>query len=900
MFGRRVKVTRDGATAAPGGIVRDDIGCGISTCDVCTQHTGVSGPLAADRVVVPDTEALLTFIDVLESPDITNVLILSTVLSAVARQHKGVASRVQRLVGDAKRRFYVFPNDRFRSTSVEKGPHESDLDFEFRTQRTAMSWLRSHNASPAGATFELAVVREDVCDRFQASGCGAAKFSDVITSIIGDTHPLVDRLSSCALPSRAGTGGNSEYWPSDHIQSAIAAGGVLRGKLRTSEGSCFFGEIRGQFGAYGERVMLPGRSAVNRAVHDDIVAVLVDDVSQWRAPNSSASRPATAGEAIKQGFTATGRVVGVLEKVRRPYCGSIDVETAEEVSTLSGAQSVLFRPKSSRIPRIRISTQQTASLRTKRLRVVIDDWPVNSAFPRGHYIDVLGDIGDKDTEAQVILLENDIPHYDFSEAVYDCLPKGTWRVEASEVAKRRDLRDIAVASVDPLGCRDIDDALHFRELANGNVEVGVHIADVSHFVHEGTPIDQEAQKRSTSVYLVDRRINMLPQLLTENLCSIVADEDRYAFSALWEFSPNFDIVNEWFGKSIIRSRAALYYGDAQRMIEDVEDNTEVTRSLRGLMRLSRILKARRDEAGALTLGSQEFKFKIDNDHVNPTDMVQYQTFETNSMVEEWMLFANVAAARQIYKAFPSHALLRRHQAPADRACDDLNAALAARHLPLLDVSSSKSLNESLNRCMSVDDPFINKLVRILTTRCLKQAQYFCSGDLSFEEFMHFGLAMPIYTHFTSPIRRYADVIVHRQLAAITGAGDLFSIERTSTEDVASIAANINYRHEMAQKAGRDSQNLFTGFFLRKYAENDIPVEDGYVVRTSDAFVFVLVPSLGQEGRVPVETVSQAYKPLDKVRVKLSLIREGDVLSAKLGFRILEQEVEQPEKRSRGE
>jgi exosome complex exonuclease DIS3/RRP44 len=230
----------------------------------------------------------------------------------------------------------------------------------------------------------------------------------------------------------------------------------------------------------------------------------------------------------------------------------------------------------------------------------------------------------------------------------------------------------------------------------------------------------------------------------------------------------------------------------------------------------------------------------------------------------------------------------------------LNAALASRKLPLLDVSSSKALNESLNACLSVDDPFINRLVRILTTRCLKQAQYFCSGDLSFEEFLHFGLAMPIYTHFTSPIRRYADVVVHRQLAAITGAGDLFSVERTTTEDIAAIATNINYRHEMAQKAGRDSQNLFTGFFLRKYAESEIPVEQGYVVRVTDSYVFILIPTLGQEGRVPLDSVSRTYAPLDKVRVKLSLVREGDVLSAKLAFKVIEEDADDGAKRARVE
>ncbi|PWV00435.1 putative rrp44p [Trypanosoma cruzi] len=335
-------------------------------------------------------------------------------------------------------------------------------------------------------------------------------------------------------------------------------------------------------------------------------------------------------------------------------------------------------------------------------------------------------------------------------------------------------------------------------------------------------------------------------------------------------------------KTVIRSRAALYYGDAQRMIDDVNDKSEIAVSLRHLMDISRHFKAMREKDGALFLASQEFKFKVENDHVNPTDMQVYQTFEANSMIEEWMLFANAAAARKVYESYPRWTLLRRHQRPAENAFDNLNEALERKLGLRLDDTTSLTLNTSLNACIDPDDAYFNQLIRILVTRCLRQAQYFSSSEVSQDEFYHFGLAMPIYTHFTSPIRRYADVIVHRQLAAALGIMQV-SEKHTDSVKMEAVAANINYRHEQAQRAGRDSQNLFTGFYLRNFAGQVIPDEDGYVVKLSETHVFVLVPKYGQEGKIPKEQLVRVPGLLDKVRVGIELRQQGDVLRTTLAF-----------------
>lgn len=216
------------------------------------------------------------------------------------------------------------------------------------------------------------------------------------------------------------------------------------------------------------------------------------------------------------------------------------------------------------------------------------------------------------------------------------------------MARRVDLRHLDVCSVDPIGCKDIDDALHCVDLPNGNFEVGVHIADVTHFVRAGSEIDREASRRCTTVYMVDRRTDMLPGLLTETLCSLVSDVDRMAFSVIWEIdSQTMKAVSTRFAKSCIRSRASLNYYKAQEMIDDKKNRTALALSLRGLLKIARVLRERRMKSGALTLASPELKFKLDNDSQSPTDVSEYLHVDTHFMIEEFMLLANVAVAERL-------------------------------------------------------------------------------------------------------------------------------------------------------------------------------------------------------------------------------------------------------------
>ncbi|XQJ28263.1 rrp44p-like protein, putative [Leishmania guyanensis] len=843
----------------------------------------------------------------MEDRRVQNIILLTTVMSEVQNRNKAMYARLQLLLGDKKKQCFVFANDRHEQTHCMRKEGESPNDFNDRAIRVAAQWYARHVVAAFPGTADLSTSGVIVVSHDQAfkqamnaseeaqrvSNLRCVSLRDYIKLNVASDSDLLEKIQAEEPEGMKESLSTRQlftpYLSMTALDAGVQDGSLYKGKLRVSETSCFFGEIRGKFERHNfQRILIQGRANMNRAIHDDIVAVQLLPVSSWRGPKGSVplSESVSEDDAIAARFSPAGKVVGLLSSNRRPFCGSLDETELERVkANKSGNVSILFQPKNNRIPRIRISTRHVQDLMDKRLSVVIDDWPLYSSFPVGHYVEVLGKIGDRDTEATVILLENDVPHYDFSEAVHDCLPKGQWAVTKDEEAKRLDLRDLCIVSVDPLGCRDIDDALHCRAVNGNHLEVGVHIADVTHFLPGGTAMDEEAAKRSTSVYLVDRRINMLPQLLTENLCSLVEAEDRYAFSILWEFDENLNVVRDWFGKTIIRSRGALYYGDAQRMIDNPADTSDIAVSLRELMRLSKHFKAQREKDGALFLASQEFKFKVDNEHVNPTDMQMYQTFEANSMIEEWMLYANAAVATKVYESYPQWALLRRHERPAEGAFDTLNDALFGKLHVRLDDTTSLTLNTSLDKCEDPRDPYFNRLIRILTTRCLRQAQYFSSGGIPKDEFCHFGLAMPIYTHFTSPIRRYADVIVHRQLAAAIGVASV-SEEQMNAGRMKTIAENLNYRHEQAQRAGRDSQNLFTGFYLRNFEDGKIPDEEGYVVRVSETHVFVLVPKYGQESRIPREQLQTVPGLLDKVKVGIQLKRQGDVMRTKLVFRLI--------------
>jgi len=861
--------------------LRDDIPCGSFACHTCDEESAKLAEGAKQYLVI-DTNIALQQIDFLENVAVEDVIIPSIVLQEVKHRGLAVYNRLRALCQDSARRFYVFANEHHRDTFVNKEENESPNDRNDRAIRVVAAWYTAH--LPADGPSVLLLSNDVDCRRKAAeSGIDASGVVEYARSR-ADAPELQDLVAAgqadeerrdADVGERAGKRSRVyvDHKSLSEITSGIKAGILHQGALRTSRFNPYEGRIASD--SVGQDILISGRLDMNRAMEGDIVAVELLPEDQWKSSSSrlpAASDAQAAGEdgedasgaeVVHQnamvpesaedasrgnGARPTGRVVGIVKRNwrQRGYCGALDPQSCS-----SGRYSVLFVPVEKMFPRIRIHTRQANNLLDKRIVVAIDGWEADSGYPSGHYVRTLGRIGDKETETEVLLIENDINTSPFTPAVYQCVPQLPWVVseEDRNEPRRRDLRHICVCSVDPPGCRDIDDALHARVLPNGNWELGVHIADVTQFLKHGSAMDVEAARRGTSVYLVERRIDMLPKALTEDICSLRADVERLTFTILWEVMPpepnggGVEVVNVEFTKAVIRSKAALSYQEAQIRIDDTRMDDEVTAGLRRLLQVAKVLRARRTAAGALQLASPEVKFQLDSETLDPLDVGMYQTRDTNYMVEEMMLMANITVAEKILKDFPSCAVLRRHPSPPPTQFEPLLKAAAAVKVDI-DVSTSKALADSLDQAVRSDDVYFNKLIRIMTTRCMTQALYFCSGDFDRPEYHHYGLAAPLYTHFTSPIRRYSDVTVHRLLAAAIGLEPLPDGARDKV-GMRDVVSNLNERHHNAQMAGRASVELHTLIFFHGRSV----LADARVLKLRTNGIIVFVPKYGIEGPV---------------------------------------------------
>ncbi|KAL2522031.1 ribonuclease II family protein [Forsythia ovata] len=819
--GKVIKVVREH-------YLRDDIYCGAPFCNVCDVSAARLSSNSSTILIV-DTNVVLHQIDLLENPAIEDVVVLSIVLEEVKNKNIAVYNRLRALCSNPLRRFFVFSNEYHKDTFVKMETGESPNDRNDRAIRVASQWYQNH----LGSIVRVLLITNDRENKRKATkeGISAETVESYVKSLgqpslldlivqppsedvaMEDVEDLRPAKRKVIYP---------EHKPMSEITAGLHRGIYHQGKLRVNRFNPFEAYVGSE--SIGDEIIICGRTNMNRAFDGDVVAVELLPREQWQEekslviadeddeeedgvhllPNSADDAPrvtnlvqGSADDKNAMPARLSGRVVGIIKRNWHSYCGSLEPMCLPAGG--GGVVHALFVSKDRRIPKIRIQTRQLGNLLDKRIIVSVDSWDCLSRYPSGHYVRTIGEIG------RICVI-------------------------------------YAVFSVDPPGCKDIDDALHCTTLPNGNFEVGVHIADVTNFVHPGTPLDDEAAQRGTSVYLVDRRIDMLPKPLTEDICSLRADVERLAFSVIWEMTSEAEIISTRYTKTIIKSYAALSYVEAQARMDDSRLMDHLTRDLRNMNALAKVMRQRRIDRGAITLASAEVKFEIDTETHDPLDIGMYQIREANQMVEEFMLAANVSVAEKILKHFPLCSLLRRHPSPTKEMLEPLLRTAAAVGL-FLDVTSSKALADSLDRAVG-DDPYFNKLIRILATRCMTQAVYFCSGDLSPAEFSHYGLAAPLYTHFTSPIRRYADVIVHRLLAASLGITKLPDIFQNRPQ-LTSTADNLNYRHRNAQMASRASVELHTLVYFRKMPTD---AEARIVKLRSNGFI-VFVPKFGIEGPV---------------------------------------------------
>uniref|UniRef100_A0A6I8R570 Exosome complex exonuclease RRP44 n=2 Tax=Xenopus tropicalis TaxID=8364 RepID=A0A6I8R570_XENTR len=903
--------------------LRDDITCGCKGCDECQQERAIlelepileSSLCTTAHYLLPDTNVLLHQIDILEDPILKNVILLQTVLQEVRSRSAPVYKRIKDLLHNPDKCFYAFTNEHHRETYLEQEQGENANDRNDRAIRTATKWYNKHlKKSPKMADVQVILITNDRRNKEKAveEGIVAYTCEEYIKSLTANPE-LVDRLACVNDEKNEVESGRlifAEHLPLSKLQQGIKSGAYLQGTFRASRDNYLEATVwvHGD-SAENKEIIVQGLRNLNRAMHEDIVAVQLLDKENWVTMSSVVLQDEgdsddiesveekekmlkTAVNSVKK---PSGQVVGIIKRNWRPYCGMLSKSQIKE------STRHLFTPAERRIPRIRIETRQASTLEGQRIIVAVDGWPRNSRYPNGHFVKSLGTAGDKETETEVLLLEHDVPHQPFSQAVLSFLPKMPWTITPEDMKNRIDLRHLYVCSVDPPGCTDIDDALHCRELENGTLEVGVHIADVSHFIRPGNALDQESSNRGTTVYLCDKRIDMVPELLSSNLCSLRSNVDRLAFSCIWEVDENANILNTKFTKSVINSKASLTYAEAQMRIDSPNMNDEITQSLRLLNKLAKILKKRRIDNGALTLSSPEVRFHMDSETHDPIDLQTKELKETNSMVEEFMLLANISVAQKIYDEFSEYALLRKHPSPPPANYDILVKAAKSKNLDIK-TDSAKALADSLDKAESPGFPYMNTLLRILATRCMMQAVYFCSGMDN--DFHHYGLASPIYTHFTSPIRRYADIIVHRLLAVAVGADSTYP-DLTDKHKIADICKNINFRHKMAQYSQRASVAFHTQLFFKN---RGIVNEEGFILFVRKNAIVVLIPKFGLEGTVFFEEKDKkktnlvfndevpflkventTFHMFDKVKVKISL-DASNIQHQKIRMALVEPEI----------
>ncbi|MBL6658244.1 MAG: ribonuclease R [Flavobacteriales bacterium] len=557
-----------------------------------------------------------------------------------------------------------------------------------------------------------------------------------------------------------------------------------------------------------------------------------------------------------------GEIIGIIERNTHQFVGKLEISKNFAFVNIKNPK-IHFD--------IYINSKEITNHNLKNGQLVvcnIDDWGDKRNNPSGTIKEVLGYPGEHHAEIYSILAEHNIDKT-FDKSIEEKAKSISQTITKEEIKNRRDFRSITTFTIDPFDAKDFDDALSIQKLENGNYEIGIHIADVSHYVLENDSIDKEAQERATSVYLVDRVIPMLPEILSNNLCSLRPNEEKLCFSAVFEISIEGKIKNEWFGKTVILSDRRFNYEEAQERIETKEG--DYSSELLILNNIAKLFRKERKNKGAISFHKVETKFKLDDDK-NPISLFIKESKDAHKLIEEFMLLANRKVAEFIgKKSLPF--VYRIHDTPNPEKLETLSFFLKSFGYKL-QTENKNSIAQSMNKIlMDVKGKDEASMIETLTIRTMAKAIY------STENIGHYGLAFNHYTHFTSPIRRYPDILIHRLLYHY-----LNNNSRVDKERIEKLCKHSSEMEIIASKAERDSIKYMQTVYISKFVGEKL---DGIISGVTDFGIFVEVSNTNCEGLIRLKDIQSDFYTYDEQNYCIkgnqtnTVYRIGDKVNVKI-------------------
>jgi ribonuclease R/exosome complex exonuclease DIS3/RRP44 len=560
----------------------------------------------------------------------------------------------------------------------------------------------------------------------------------------------------------------------------------------------------------------------------------------------------------KKGGKTEGEITRIIERKKTEFVGVIQVQEnfAFVDVTDHKMHTDIFIPKN----------KIKGAKNGEKVLVLMEDWPDKADSPFGTVLKVLGKPGEHNTEIHSILAQYGLP-YDFPPEIEAYANNLDTKIHPEEIKKRRDMRSTLTFTIDPKDAKDFDDALSFKTLQNGNYEIGIHIADVSHYLQKGTVLDDEAYERATSVYLVDRVVPMLPEILSNNACSLRPLEEKYTFSAVFEINNKAEVVNKWFGRTVTYSDARFAYEEAQHIIENPKEapftipskisittkeyvvSNDIAEAILELDRLAKILRKKRMNAGAISFDKLEVRFILDEKN-NPEGVYFKECKDANKLIEEFMLLANRSVAEFIGKQSKKKTFVYRvHDEPDDEKIAALENIIK-RFGYKLDTRDRKSTSQSLNKLLKdVHGRKEQNLVDTLAIRSMSKAVY-TTNNIG-----HYGLAFDHYTHFTSPIRRYPDVLVHRLLQRY-----LDGKNSANEEDYEEMCSHSSEMENLAANAERDSVKYMQVKYMQDHKDQEFL---GVISGVTEWGIYIEIVSNKCEGMVRLQDLRDDHYVFDK-------------------------------------